>query len=857
MSQKSIGVAAGVRRRWQKRFAIAGLLVVLGVLSFEALRALSDELSYAAVVGAMRATSGWDVVLAVLATCVSYLALTGYDHSALRYVGARVPYRVVGQTAFIAYALSNSFGLGVLTGGAVRLRLYSAAGVAPERVGQAIVFSALAFGLGMGVAGALALLWSADAIQPVVRIPAVLLQGIAAGFLAIVVGASLLAWRRGTLRLPGARTLRAPSPMLTMQQLLWSGIDIAATAMVLWILLPAGSIDFPTFLGFFCAATALGMVSHLPGGIGVFEAVMLLALGGRVPAGALAGALLLYRAIYFVLPLVLALGWLVSHELRKVRQSAVVRAMVGLTPLLMAALTFLVGVMLLVSGVTPATDEATALLALHVPLILVEAAHFLGSVAGLTLLFVARGMVLRLDAAWWMGVLLGLASLVLALPKGIAVSEALALSGFLLLLIASRRQFTRRASLFAQPFDAGWTLAVGAVVAAIAALMFLVYRDVAYARELWWQFAFDAHAPRSLRALAAVSVLALVVSLRQLFRPAAPPIERVDLALLARAAPVVDAQDHADAQLAMAGDKQFLFSEAGSAFVMYGRRGRSWIALFDPVGPASQAPELIWRFLERAREAGGRAAFYQVRPDYLPLYLDAGLRLLKLGEHASVRLPEFTLKGSRRANLRHGMNRAEREGLRFELIPRQAVASRLDELRAVSDAWLAGHSAGEKSFSLGAFEAAYIGRQPVALVRRGERPVAFATLMTTESKREASVDLMRHRPDAPNGTMDFLFVQLMLHFQAQGYLHFSLGMAPLSGMAGHPLAPNWHRLGRLLFAHGEPYYNFQGLRAFKEKFNPEWQPRYLAAPGGVAPLLVLADTAALIGGGLRAVVARG
>ncbi|MCC2657010.1 MAG: mprF [Panacagrimonas sp.] len=836
--------------------SIVALLSLLGVLSFEALRGLSDELSYAAVVDAIRATSGLDLLLALLATGISYIALTGYDHSALRYVGARVPYRVVGQTAFIAYALSNSVGLGVLTGGAVRLRLYSAAGVAPERVAQAIVFSALAFGIGMGVAGAVALLWSAHAVGPVVRIPAAMLSSIAAGFLMVISGAAVLAWRRGTIRLPGGRTIRAPSPALTMQQLLWSGIDIVATALVPFVLLPSGAIDFPTFLGFFCAATVLGMVSHLPGGIGVFEAVMLLALGGRVPAGELAGALLLYRAIYFVLPLVLALGWLVSHELRKVRQSAVVRAMVGLTPLLMAALTFLVGVMLLVSGVTPATDDATALLALHVPLILVEAAHFLGSVAGLALLFVARGMVLRLDAAWWTGVLLGLASLVLALPKGIAVSEAMALSGFVLMLIASRRQFTRRASLFAQPFDAGWTVAVGAVVAAMVALMFLVYRDVDYARELWWQFAFDAHAPRSLRALAAVSVLALVISLRQLFRPAAPPIERVQAATLERAAPVVDAQDYADNQLAMAGDKQFLFSEAGSGFVMYGRRGRSWIALFDPVGPASQAPELIWRFLSQAREAGGRAAFYQVRPDYLPLYLDAGLRLLKLGEHASVRLPEFTLKGSRRANLRHGVNRAEREGLRFDVVPREAVASRLDELRAVSDAWLAGHSAGEKAFSLGAFEAGYIGRQPVALISQGDRLVAFATLMTTGSKREASVDLMRHRPDAPNGTMDFLFVQLMLHFQAQGHERFSLGMAPLSGMAEHPLAPNWHRLGRLLFAHGESYYNFQGLRAFKEKFDPEWQPRYLAAPGGVAPLLVLADTAALIGGGLRTVIAR-
>jgi phosphatidylglycerol lysyltransferase len=141
-------------------------------------------------------------------------------------------------------------------------------------------------------------------------------------------------------------------------------------------------------------------------------------------------------------------------------------------------------------------------------------------------------------------------------------------------------------------------------------------------------------------------------------------------------------------------------------------------------------------------------------------------------------------------------------------------------------------------------------------VRQQQRAVAFATLMSTACRTEASVDLMRHLEDAPGGTMDFLFTRLMLHFQAQGFERFGLGMAPLSGMATHPLAPRWHRMGRLLFAHGENFYNFQGLRAFKEKFVPEWEARYLAAPGGIAPLLVLADTAALISGGLRGVVGR-
>src|SRR3546814_15096060 len=99
------------------------------------------------------------------------------------------------------------------------------------------------------------------------------------------------------------------------------------------------------------------------------------------------------------------------------------------------------------------------------------------------------------------------------------------------------------------------------------------------------------------------------------------------------------------------------------------------------------------------------------------------------------------------------------------------------------------------------------------------------------------VDLMRYRPDAPRGAMDFLFANTLTHLQSLGYQNFGLGMAPMSGMIDHPLASRWHRFGRLLFAHGEQFYNFQGLRAFKEKFAPEWEPRYLVAPGGLGPFL--------------------
>jgi phosphatidylglycerol lysyltransferase len=282
---------------------------------------------------------------------------------------------------------------------------------------------------------------------------------------------------------------------------------------------------------------------------------------------------------------------------------------------------------------------------------------------------------------------------------------------------------------------------------------------------------------------------------------------------------------------------------------MYGMRGRSWVSMGDPVGPPELGRELAWRFLELADRHGGLAVFYEVGADDLPLYLDLGLRLRKLGEEARVGLAAFSLDGPARRGLRQTQRRGAREGCCFEVLPAAAVEPLLDELALVSDEWLAHKNTREKSFSLGRFDRGYLRRFPVALIRRGERIVAFANVWAGSAKQELSIDLMRYRDDAPSGAMEFLFTELMLWGKAQGYRWFSLGMAPLAGLEPHPLAPLWNRLGALLFRHGEHFYNFQGLRAFKDKFDPEWEPRYLASPGGLATPFVLSDVAALINGG--------
>lgn len=852
------GVAEAAGGGWAKWriWLIAAGASLISLLLFDAFRVLLAEVHFTEVMRQMAAEPLQNLLLAGAATAVSYLVLTGYDLSAMKYADVQVRRSTVLLTSFIAYALGNTVGLGVLTGGAVRMRLYTAAGIEASKVTQVIAFNASAFTFGTAAFGAAGLLWGAEGVAELAHMPAWLLRVIAGALLLAVIGFIALSVRRREVMIGWRWKVRLPPAKLAVQQLIISALDLIASAAALWLLLPSGAVEPAAFMAWYSIALVLGILSHVPGGLGVFEAVILLACGDQVPVEQVVSALVLYRVVYYLVPLMLAAVLLAAYEVRSGIAAPIGRAAVRLSPMLLATMTFIAGGWLLVSGVTPASAKATDMLALRVPLTLVEASHFIGSVTGLAMLVIARGLLHRLDAAWWSAFLLAIIAAVLAMPKGFALIQSCYLVILALLLYASRAQFDRRSALFSHPLRGVWLISVVWMVVAAVFLLFFVYRRVDYTNELWWQFEFNAHAPRSLRAMMGVIIAGLGIALWQLLRPSPgePALPSSDE--LERANAIIRTQSSAEANLALMGDKHLLFSAQGNAFIMYGRQGRSWISLFDPVGRAAEWPELIWRFIELATDHGGRATFYQVRGEMLPLYLDAGMRAFKLGEYAYVQLQEFTIKGSKRSHLRQAINRGERDGLEFSLLQPAAVPALLPALRQVSDAWLAEHETREKGFSLGTFDDAYVSRQPFALVRQHGQLVAFANLLCTQQKSEASVDLMRQLPLAPPGTMDFLFTKLMLYFQAQGYGRFGLGMAPMSGMASHELAPRWHRFGRLLFDHGETFYNFRGLRSFKDKFDPVWEPRYLVAGGGLTPLLTLADVAALISGGLRGMIAK-
>lgn len=323
---------------------------------------------------------------------------------------------------------------------------------------------------------------------------------------------------------------------------------------------------------------------------------------------------------------------------------------------------------------------------------------------------------------------------------------------------------------------------------------------------------------------------------------------------LQRAEPLVAQALHGDASLLWTGDKRVFFSGCGNAFLMFQIRGRSWVVMGDPIGAPDEFDDLISRFIAECDRHAGRPVFYCVRDHNAERYRRAGLRLLKLGEEAVVDLTGFSMQGSHRAKLRSELRAAAKLGCSVEVLDPQDVRPILPELRDVSDAWLAARKVKEKSFSLGAFDEDYVARFPVAVTRQHGKIIAFASLWASGGRGELKVDLMRRRSDTPRTVMSQLFVESMLWAQGHDYSSFSLGMAPLSGLCTEDAAPFWERVGHFLHSHGESFYNFRGLRQFKVRFKPDWQPRYIASRGGPAMPMTILNVVCLVGGGLRGVV---
>jgi phosphatidylglycerol lysyltransferase len=800
------------------------------------------------------------VLLAALGlTLVGYLVLAAYDGIALHHVKRDLPWWQVLLAGFSSFAVSNTVGHALVSGGSLRYRFYSGWGVGSLEIAQIILLSTVTYFLANGtLLAASYLLTPAEYFDDRHLAGGYLhlvMWGVIAmllGYWALVLGGKrALRWREHTITLPGAK--------ITLLQSLVGAADLLLAAAVLYVLLRQHmEISFGIFLNAYLLAQVVGLFSQSPGGIGVFEGVFLYLLTGSNPSAHVLAALLVYRLIYFFLPLLIAGVLILLYELweREALRKRVMAPWLAIRPLLPVVFSLLMlagGAMLLVSGAIPAQDDRLDWLGDMLPVGLIEASHLVASMTGLLLVVLARAVRLKLRAAYFAAAALLAVGIAASLLKGADFEEAAVLSVLLLLLLPAKAAFYRPSRLDRVGLPPQWALVVTGILGVAVWLGLYAYREVEYSHELWWTFDLHGDAQRFLRSTLVLVIAALVVLVFFFLRRSRYAPHLPDAAEMQLATALVRQSPYSNHFLALTGDKCFFWNESRSAFVTYVTTRRYWIAIDDPCGGPELLDELLWQFREAADRFGARLVFYRVRPELLPLYLDLGLSLVKLGEEAVTDLAGFGLSGKQRAPLRYVHNKLQKEGCEFRVLARDEVAAVLDELEAVSNDWLQAKHTREKGISLGFFDRDYLLRSDVAVVTRAARIVAFANLWRPDNRRELSIDLMRYASDAPRGAMEYLTICLMLWAQEQGYQGFNLGMAPLSGLEQRALAPLWHKVGNSVFRYGNEFYNFQGLRAYKDKFDPQWSPRYLAVPSTLDVPAVLLQVSTLIAGGLRGI----
>jgi phosphatidylglycerol lysyltransferase len=834
------------------------LLPYVGLVLFlAALYLIYSELRgfrYADVIAYLRAIPLWKVGAALGLTVANYALLTVYDWLAIKYVRANLPYRKSALAAAIGYSFSIALGHAYLTGGAVRYRLYSAWGISGSDIARIIVFCGMSFWIGYTALGGLLFTLAPFPLPPELRMP-FSLRPLGVALLAILIGYLALSAVRHKPLKAGDWSFEIPNLRLTVGQGVVASIDMLLSSSILFILLPSTpEVTLLQVVAVFLVATIAGYISQVPGGLGVFDGVVLLVLTPQLDAASVLGALLAFRSIFYLLPLLAGASTFgVVEAVRygdrmQVMSRRVRRAVPRVVPTVLALLVFMTGTLVLIAGALPAEPHRIEWISERLPLGFYEVLHATSGIVGIALLFLAMSLNRRMEAAFT-GAQVGLMlAFVLSLLRG-GWEEAFAIAFVALALAPCRSFFYRRSSLLSQPLATGFVAGVVAVVVSAWWLGLLVYGDAILNPAILWQAGWDGDGGRFARMLATAAIAGVFLVIGHVLYPAPAGGQLLTDTNLPTAQTLVREAPDPLSTLVLHGDKYLLFTDDQAAMVTYGIRGRTWVALGDPIGPKQHAEDLIWQMRMASQREGGRLVFYQVGRAFQRTYLETGLGLFQVGDVGRVWLGGGGQKG-RLTDMISEVDLGEQ--LSFSVIPPEGLAVHLSNLRDLSDDWREIRGTGEKAFAMGNFEEDFIARFPLAIVRRGGRIIAFSTLLTTH--RELAIDLVRISPEAPAGTIEYLFVRTSEWAQRNGSKWLNLGLAPLDNAEDRLVAPLWMKPGELLYPHGEHFPDARAIRSFKEQFDPKWSPRYIAAPTGIELPGVLRDVAALISGGVRGAI---
>lgn len=575
------------------------------------------------------------------------------------------------------------------------------------------------------------------------------------------------------------------------------------------------------------------IISPFLRGLGAVEASMtfMLIRMGYSEAAAVS-VTFLYRFMEFWIPLLLgALSFLLKIN----------KLLMRIIP---ALLILALGIVNIVSVLTPAIHERLVFLKNFLPVSAIAASNYFVLVAGLFLLVTAAFMLKGLKMAWYFALGLCLLSLIGNLTKAFDYEEGVFSLVVIVGLIASRKEYYVKHNSRLRFLGIQTTLlSVGAVL--LYGIIGFYYLD---AKHFNVDFSFlqsvkytlenfvlvesadlipqDSFARGFLYSINISGFLSIGFLVYTLIRPYIMK-DTTDEEEFAWAKTQLDkygnsAMDYFKTYQ----DKLIYRSPEFEGFISYRISGNFAVVLESPVTAPENLKAFIKSFDKYCFESGVKSFYYRVAEETLEPFVACNKKKLYLGQEGVVDLTTFTLDGGNRKSIRNALKKVAEKGYHSKIYTAPVKDGLLQKIKSVSDEWLADTERDEIVFSQGMFDWEELKNQTIITVENAEEKiVAFLNVIPDYAKGEGTYDLIRKTSDAPNGVIDFILVELFKYLKDNGYTSVNIGFAPLSGLDDPKNLTE--RSMKFAYEKIRSFSHYKGLRDAKDKFSPVWHNKYL------------------------------
>jgi phosphatidylglycerol lysyltransferase len=800
------------------------LIAPLGIIIFiVAITLLSHEMknySYQQIINTIKAIPSFKIIIALTSALAYYIILGGYDVIAFKFIQVPLKFKNVLFACFISNAIGNNTGYSMLFGGSIRYRLYSLYNVSMLNITKVLFFSAATIWFGLLILGGLVFTLSPvefsshkfffESSRPLGLL-----------FLTIIITYSLFSIFKSKPLKFFKWTITFPSIKITLWQMLLATADWVLASCTLYVLLPPDTISYVILLQIFLVAQMLGILSQVPGGMGVFETAIVMMLPSQTASATVLGALLAYRAIFYFFPLGIALILLASHEFFRAKKRFKILArfyggrMHSIVPQALTISTFLSGTMILFSGVTTVSSSVINRLVVYIPSIILDFLHFSISIVGILLLFISRGLLLRIRTAYvWTVVLLSIL-FPLALINGYGYEKILALIVMLSLVIPSKKYFYRNLSLVTPKLNMMWFSTITAVFIGSVWIGFFVYKQDIYTLTNFLTSLFStSDAGRFLRICIGMAIILLIVSLSELLKRAR----------------YKQAQMSSDNIKSLANSSQYIYSNYAfenrnlfykdiNSFIMYSQINNNSIVFGDPIGSDKSAKELIWDFKEMTDLKNTSPAFLYVGHKNLRIYDDMGMDIAPFGADANILLGTFSKDIQSLTEIKENVEKMD-NNYKFEIVDKTTFQQRKKYIDFIDFQWQKDFgNLKNKMFDIsGQFVNNYI------LVKKDGFVSAYAYLLLSQNKYEVFVSNVRYTSDCNENMLKYILFKSVCWAKENNYKWFNLGLTPTEKII---LDDDFIQKAKI-FVFAEHFkYDTNALIDFKFKFHPTLKNKYI------------------------------